>query len=101
MNGIFGVAEDGKAPRQYPWLTICYAGTYFWCLSCTYILLLYGAQFQVSEGHQWLVSFIVSLLMDMFVNEPATLLILAVLLSAYEVYKRSSKKRRNIRSHGT
>lgn len=91
-NALFGSAPEGMVPRQYPWLTICYTGCGLWCLCATYILLLYGTMFQAAEGQSWLISIVLSLSLDVFIQEPAKLLILGSVLSMWQLYKRSSKK---------
>jgi len=96
MNYFFGgPVPQGEVPTQYPWLIITYMGAHFWCICCAYILLLYGIQFEESTGHAWLAYAMMSLFMDIFINEPAYLFVVAVMLSAWQLYNR-----KNIRSMG-
>jgi len=96
MNAVFGgPVGPGEVPHQYPWLIVTYAGCHFWCLCCSYILLLYGIQFEESVGHLWFLTAMMSMVVDVFVNEPAMLFVTSVVLTTYNLYNRQ-----NIRSMG-
>ena len=96
LDSLFGAAPGpGEVPTQYPWVTVAYIGCHFWCLCCTYLLVLYGIEFEESVGHAWLLSSLTSLSIDIIINEPAFLLVSSIIVSVWTVYAQQ-----NIRSMG-
>eukprot|EP00898_Chlorokybus_atmophyticus_P004169 jgi/Chlat1/4753/Chrsp308S04739 len=92
-------------PRWFVYFA--YAGALGFCALCSYFIMLYGLVFEPSVARAWLLSALLSLVLEMFLQDPAKIAALALLKDHFKAWlhgvkdRKNAKRRNKYRVHAT